>query len=211
MLFRYFQSKAEDIEVITASTGADGVRLGGQVSPDLVLLDLSLGDIDGFEVMRRFKENVLTAKVPVILLTAVAEARDLLRSAAAGLKAEDFIEKDMGPSYILGRTRAVLSRSTAAGKENEWLLERGGLRIDLRNRHVTLDGTSIKLGRRRFELLCALARSRDGMPSPLLQSMIWGSADNPNTLSKTVNRLRKDLLAAGRDPIVSIPGGYKLS
>ena len=86
------------------------------------------------------------------------------------------------------------------------------VRIDLRRREVLVGGAPIKLGPKRFEMLCALARSRAGLSGRMLRALVWGGDAEPlNTVVKTFSRLRRDLLrASGRDLIIPVAGGYKL-
>ncbi len=118
------------------------------ILPDLVLLDLMLPDQDGFEIIRKIRKNPLTAKIPVIMVTARTAEMDLVRGLDSG--ADDYIRKPFSIMELLSRVRALLRRTAEEGSR---LLEVGEIRLD-QERHTVFAGeTPVELTYKEFELL----------------------------------------------------------
>lgn len=100
---------SEDFDVITATNGAEALAAAAAEAPDLVLLDVSMPDLDGFEVMQALRENPATRDIPVIMLTARAQISDKLRGLSSG--ADDYITKPFEPSDLVARVTAALGSS----------------------------------------------------------------------------------------------------
>ena len=198
-------------ESVSASSGREGLALARQRSPDVLLLDLRLRDMTGFEVLKALRQDPATESLPVIVITGESEAADLLSSAAAGFGVSAYLQKPVALAVLAAALKRAVGEPAPAAA-GAWAIERDPLTIDLRRRLVLVAGKPLRLGPRRYETLCALARSKDGLTGKMLRDLVWGLPDEPlNTVAKTVHRLRRDLAAAaGRDLIVPIPGGYKL-
>jgi DNA-binding response OmpR family regulator len=95
-------------DVATAADGAEAVRLAGELSPALAVLDVMMPSLDGFEVTRRLREDPATARIPVILLTARAQEADVQEGFGAG--ADDYLRKPFSPRELSARVQAVLGR-----------------------------------------------------------------------------------------------------
>jgi DNA-binding response OmpR family regulator len=95
-------------DVATAADGAEAVRLAGELSPALAVLDVMMPSLDGFEVTRRLREDPATARIPVILLTARAQEADVQEGFDAG--ADDYLRKPFSPRELSARVQAVLGR-----------------------------------------------------------------------------------------------------
>ncbi len=197
--------------VVSAGKGEDALPIVEHDRPDLVILDLMMPGMDGFETLRHIRER---SRVPVILLTARAGDADKLRGLQSG--ADDYITKPFNPDELVARVVAVLRRSDgAAPAGGTMLLEYSRVQIDLDRRQVTLDGNEIKLSRTEWELLYQLASNAGRvMLHRELLSRIWGPefTNEVQYLRTWVSRLRAKL-----DPddtgelITTFPGvGYRM-
>lgn len=193
----------------TVAEAADGdqaveqVRRGGI---DLVLLDLMLPGIDGFEVCRRLRE---LGPVPVIMITARSD--EAHRVTGLELGADDYVVKPFSPAEVVARVRAVLRR-TATPVDPRRTLRAGPVRIEPAARQVTIDGTAIDLTRLEFDLLAELAANpRVVYTRERLLEKVWGyqSGVGGKTVDVHVANLRRKL---GEEiGIVAVRGvGYKL-
>lgn len=209
--FRFLQR--EGFECLVAEEGGEALLECAKRSPDAVLLDLALGDLNGFVVLRALRSDPRTRAIPIILVTGNAEA-DLLESAGKCAGAFAFLRKPVDLNELAQTLRAALaSCSHAEDGADPDAIVRDSLRVDMKSRRAFVGGILLSIGPRRFDVLCALARSRDGLPESVLRAMVWGGRRvAPNIVAQTVFRLRADLArAGGREMIVSIPGGYKLA
>jgi DNA-binding response OmpR family regulator len=136
----------EGLDVERVATGAAALDAG---PVDLVLLDLGLPDVDGFEVCRQLRAR---SNVPVIVISARGEELD--RVLGLELGADDYVVKPFGFRELLARIRAVSRRTTAAGSAP--IVRVGDLEVDLRARRTTVDGTDVELTRKEFDLLALL-------------------------------------------------------
>ena len=197
-------------EVVTAHDGAAGLRLAVERPPDLVLLDLNLPGMDGFEVCRQLRKTPATAATPVIMLTARIGESD--RVAGLDMGADDYITKPFSPKEALARVRAVLRRfeQGAAGPE---ALADGSLRIDLGSRQVEVAGHALSLTRKEFDLLVELIRQRGRvLTRERLLETVWGY-DYPGetrTVDVHVRRLRQKLGSPIDERVETVVGvGYR--
>jgi two-component system, OmpR family, response regulator ResD len=176
-------------EARTAADGLEAIRMVEERSPDLVVLDVMLPQVDGIRVLRHLRESQGSG-VPVILLTAKGEQDDKLAGLRAG--ADDYVVKPFSPRELVARVDAVLRR-THPPDEEAAPLRFDQLEIDARGRRVTSAGEDVQLSQREFELLHYLAThpgqafSRDE-----LMERVWGAATLGDTSTVTVHvrRLR---------------------
>lgn len=149
--------KKEQFDVHTARTGEDAVTLAVREKPDVILLDLLLPGIDGFEVCRRLKNNPASAQIFIIMLT----GKRLVSEITEGLSlyADDYVTKPFEPAILIARIHAMLRRSTRYHVIEKKRLEYEGLTIDLIAREVNIDGRMIQLNRTEFDLLVLLAQN----------------------------------------------------
>ena len=136
--------------VAAAHTAMTGLQLAVSEHPDVVILDLGLPDLDGREVLRMIRS---VSTVPVIVATARGTEADIVRSLDAG--ADDYVVKPYGGAQLDARIRAVLRRAGEPDAEGPIVV--GGLRVDRRARQAVLDGTTLDLTPREFDLLHYLA------------------------------------------------------
>jgi DNA-binding response OmpR family regulator len=190
VLVRYLRQ--EGFQVGTAADGASALEAFADTEPDLVLLDLMLPRIDGFEVFRRIRVSNGT---PVIMLTARGDETD--RIVGLDLGADDYIGKPFSPREVVARVRAVLRRSGGlAGDGAEDVLRFDGLEIDPRTREVLVDGAPVELTPKEFELLHYLASEPRRVFSRLqLLDALWDVAfdGDPSTVTVHIRRLREKI------------------
>ena len=195
-----------------ASSGAEALDLIASQLPDLVILDLMLPGIDGYEVCRRIREFSL---VPVVMLTAKGDQVDKLRGFELG--ADDYLTKPFAPPELLARVRAVLRRSQqGASAATPSVFRCGDLAVDFVRRRVTVGGDPVKLTPTEFLLLQELALNAGKVLSHAhLLTKVWGPEyrDDREYLWAYVRHLRRKLEADPERParIKSEPGfGYVL-
>jgi DNA-binding response OmpR family regulator len=195
----------------TAATGLDALREVKSALPGLVILDLMLPEMDGLEVCRRLRGDPATAGVPIIMLTARADEVD--RIVGLELGADDYVVKPFSPKELVARARAVLRRARPAASTP--VLRAGTLRLDAARHVVEVDGASVDLTAKEFELLEAFL----GAPGRVLSrehllTRIWGYDRADEIESRTVDvhirRLRAKL-GAEAQRIQTVKGfGYRL-
>ena len=198
--------------VVQARDGEEALRLFAEQSVDLVVLDLMLPKLDGFEVCKQLRAS---SSVPVIMLTARDDEVDKVIGLELG--ADDYITKPFSIREFRSRVRAVLRRSASPRhdpRESE-SIDVDGLRIDPAKRTVEVDGQPVQLTYVEFELLSTLA-SRPGRvySRQMLLEALWGSSDyrDPRTIDVHVRHLREKLESEPSDPryIVTVRGvGYR--
>ena len=137
--------------VASCNAGMPGLEAAVEISPDVVLLDLGLPDIDGLQVLAMLRA---VSDVPVIIITARDDDADVVKALDGG--ADDYVVKPFGVEQVDARLRAVLRRSASTVVEGPLVV--GGLAIDALTRQVSLDGDSVDLSRKEFDLLLALAQ-----------------------------------------------------
>jgi len=184
--------KVDGYEVLTATRGDEALRVLEDEVPDLVVLDVMMPEMDGFETLRRIRQH---SQVPVIMLTARGSDADKLQGLQSG--ADDYVTKPFNPDELEARISAVLRRTAGAGPVGAGrVLRYPGVEIDLERRRVTVDGEEIRLSRTEWELLAQLAGNagRVMMHAELL-SRIWGPEyrDEAHYLRTWVSRLRAKL------------------
>ena len=138
--------------VHSAATGQAGIADLARRSPDIVILDIMLPDIDGFETCRRIRA---TSDVPILMLTAKGEETD--RIVGLELGADDYLPKPFNPRELLARIKAILRRRQGGRSEGDRVLRFGRLEIDPGSRQVRLDGQERPMTSHQFDLLVALA------------------------------------------------------
>jgi DNA-binding response OmpR family regulator len=189
-----------------AADGRAGVRAFFEERPDLVVLDVGLPELDGWQVLGRIRD---LSEVPVLMLTAEGEQVQKVRGLEGG--ADDYVTKPFGSEELVARINALLRRRSRLGSEEE-TLEDGTVRLDGAGRRVEVDGREVVLTPTEFRLLAFLMRNRNQVVSQLqLLEEIWGNADaDPHQVRLYVSYLRRKLGEAGVDPIETVRGfGYR--
>ncbi len=161
--------------------------------PDLVILDLMMPGISGFDVCRELRRDERTASVPIIMLTARGDEVD--RIVGLELGADDYVVKPFSPRELLLRIKAVLKRLTTDGRENQ-TLRKGALQVDLDAHRAYVEGEELQLTATEFKLLADLIRSRGRVRTrDQLLNAVWGYEFDgyARTVDTHVRRLRQKL------------------
>jgi DNA-binding response OmpR family regulator len=178
-------------QAILAPDGLSGLNLLERDSPDLVVLDLMLPDLDGYEVCRRIREY---SQVPIIMLTARAEEAQKVRGLRLG--ADDYITKPFGADELLARVEAVLRRVNPPASATPKGVQTGDLTIDYDQHLVTLRGRDVDLSPIEYRLLQQLALNvgRIVVLEELIRR-VWGPdyVDDPALVHTNIRRLRRKL------------------
>jgi two-component system, OmpR family, KDP operon response regulator KdpE len=198
--------------VLTAGDGEAAVDMAAAEQPDLIVLDLMMPGVDGFEVCKRIREFSL---VPVVMLTARGDQVDKLRGFEVG--ADDYLTKPFSPPELLARVRAVLRRAQQGASSSAPSVVRcGALTIDFVRRRVLVNEELVKLTPTEFQLLQQLALNAGKVLSHTeLLTSVWGPEyrDDRDYLWAYVRHLRRKLEPDAEHPryILSEPGyGYVL-
>jgi two-component system, OmpR family, alkaline phosphatase synthesis response regulator PhoP len=156
-LVRYNLSK-EGYQVICVPSGEDALCAVRQTSFDLILLDLMLPGVDGLEVCRRLRQDLNTARIPVIIITAKSEETDVVVGLELG--ADDYVTKPFSPRVLIARIRSVLRRRQEGNvlEEQAEVLRLRDLHIDLSRHEVFVQGEAVRLTATEFGILLCLAR-----------------------------------------------------
>jgi DNA-binding response OmpR family regulator len=198
--------------VLVASDGQEALQALERHSPDLVVLDLMLPQVDGLEITRLLRAG---GDTPIIMLTARREETDRILGLEMG--ADDYVVKPFSPRELVSRVRAVLRRAGGAPHAGDkgQVLSFDDLRIDPQTRLVEVEGEERSLTATEFDLLWALARHpRQVLNRDQLLDMVWGFNEyvDPSTVTVHVRRLREKIEADPSHPrhVVTVWGvGYK--
>jgi DNA-binding response OmpR family regulator len=197
----------EGYRVEGVSSGNDTLSKMNSIKPSLIVLDLMLPDIDGFEVCREIRKK---SDVPILMLTARKE--DVDKIVGLELGADDYITKPFNPRELVARVKAILRRYKAGLKSGE-AIEVGNLRIDQARREVTVDRQPLRLRTKEFDLLATLAQNlgvvltRDRLLEIVWETDYYGET---RTVDIHINHLR-DKLGDANVSIETVRGiGYKM-
>ena len=211
-LIRYHLAK-EGYDVRITANGGDAVKYAHSMQPDLILLDIMVPQLNGWEVCRRLKQDPETRAVPVIMVTGRVEEGDKVLGFELG--ADDYVTKPFSPRELVARVRAVARRGKQLDRTAAHRLKVGDLQIDRRRFEVTMRGVVVELTRKEFELLAALV----GSPGRVfgreeLLDLVWGREGfvEPRTVDVHLARLRAKFTTAKLPPpeIETVRGvGYR--
>src|SRR4030088_2768195 len=196
-LLRHNPAK-EGHDVVVAATGAEAVKQAHEAHPDLVLLDIMVPQLNGWEICRRLKQDAETRAIPVIMVSGRVEEGDKVLGFEMG--ADDYVTKPFSPRELVARIRAVVRRGKGAeAAERKHHLKAGDLEIDRHRFEVTIKGQQVDLTPKEFELLATLV----GTPGRVfgreeLLDLVWGEDGfvEPRTVDVHVARLRAKFTAA---------------
>lgn len=151
-----YNLKREGYDVVTSTSGEDGLEKIEKTKPNLVVLDLMLPEVDGIELCRKLKSDPVTQGIPVIMVTAKGEESDVVLGLGVG--ADDYVTKPFSPRELTARVKAVLRRSKARGEtDRRERLSFEGVVIDPQRHEVRVDDEAIVLTATEFRLLHFLA------------------------------------------------------
>ncbi len=178
-------------EVIKAYRAEDGLRKAYRTHPDLVLLDIMMPEMDGWEVCRRLRE---LSDVPIIFLTARSEIRDVVKGLEMG--ADDYVVKPYDNDELVARVRAHLRRAPAPSISEELVFDGGDFRVNFLNREVRVRGRPVHLTPKEFNLLGVLVRKAGRVITRQeLVTEAWGPeyADAIDSLKLYIHYLRQKI------------------
>ena len=209
-LVAYHLAKA-GYRVSTAASGAEALEAARAERPALVVLDLMLPAMSGFDVLEQLRLSEATRDVAVLMLTARREEPDRIHGLSLG--ADDYLTKPFSPQELVLRVGAILRRMSAAGSGGGDILTIGPIRIDRAAHRVAVDGQEVELTPTEFKLLLTLVERRGRVHGrALLLDTVWDAAPDIQTLTVDmhIQRLRAKLGPAG-DLIETVRGfGYRL-
>lgn len=205
-----YNLEREGYDAFAVPNGEEALEHLQRFRADLVVLDIMLPKMDGFEVCRRIRQDPRLGRLPIIMLTAKGEEVD--RVVGFELGADDYMVKPFSPRELALRIKAVLRRRSS-GPEKKELLKAGGLVVDLEKHTVTASKRPVELTPMEFKLLATLiGRSGRVQSREQLLTDVWDVAADVDTrtIDTHVKRLREKLGKAG-DLIETVRGlGYKL-
>ena len=201
-----FNLQRTGYDTLEAYDGEAGLAVAREKKPDLILLDVMMPKMMGFDVCRALRAE--GDNVPVIILTAREEEEDKILGLEIG--ADDYITKPFSVREVLARVRSVLRRTSAARAESE-SIRFEGLEIDLRRKVCTLDGKELQLTKKEFEILALLLSNRGVIFSrEEILRRIW--SDEVIVLDRTVDvnitRLRRKVGPYGEHIVTRLGYGY---
>jgi DNA-binding response OmpR family regulator len=179
----------EGYKVLTAIDGEAAIQSALQAHPDLVVLDLMLPKINGYEVCRFLRQEKITS--PILMLTAKGQEGDIVLGLKLG--ADDYVTKPFSIKEVLARAEALLRRTRNTGSE---IYKFGDCRLDCDARTLMRGGTEIALSPKEFELLRFLAsRAGQALSRDLIMNSVWGydAAVTPRSIDRFVNALRNKI------------------
>lgn len=182
----------DGFQVVEANRGMKAINLIRERIPDLVLLDVMMPDLDGFEVLQMIRES---HQVPVIMLTAKGEEDDKVKGLELG--ADDYVTKPFSPRELVSRVKAVLRRNDQGGTSRDGAIDVDDhLKIDFGRREVWLDGELVKLRPTEYRLLYHLVQNAGWVLTyDQILAKVWGYEyrDEPHYVRLYVNYLRQKL------------------
>ncbi|OGO15761.1 MAG: DNA-binding response regulator, partial [Chloroflexi bacterium RBG_16_48_8] len=189
----------DGFEVTEAASGTAALEVMRDILPDLILLDVMMPDLDGFETLELVRE---ISNVPIIMLTAKGEEDDRVRGLELG--ADDYITKPFSPRELVSRVRAVLRRTEMSGEPVHELIEIDErLKIDFDRREVWVEGELVKLRPTEYRLLYHLIQNAGWVvPHEQLLAKVWGYEyrDETHYLRLYINYLRQKLEKDASNP-----------
>lgn len=191
----------EGFEVARAFDGEEAVEKAVSGKPDLILLDVMLPKMDGYEVIRKIRR---TCEIPVIFVTARDETFDMVNGLNSG--ADDYVTKPFKMEALIARINAVLRRTKKAESQKSVVYENGGIRMVADEMKVTFDGVSIELSKNEFLLLKFFLENKDKILSRNeIINRVWGEDIyiEENSVDVYVGHLRR---LFGQESIKSVRG-----
>lgn len=203
-----YNLKEEGYETVSALNGEQGIVLAGKERPDLIILDIMLPIIDGFEVCRTLKNDDRVSHIPIIILSAKSQETDKVVGLELG--ADDYVTKPFSPRELIARIRAIMRRG--AEQQLSGIVKKGDMIIDSAKYKVMVGGEEIALTTTEFKLLEYMAR-RPGVVLSRYQILDAVSGDDTVVCDRTVDAHVKSLrrkLGTAKDYIETVRGaGYR--
>lgn len=184
--------ESKGFETVTAPDGTAALRAAYQTHPDLILLDIMMPGMSGFEVCRRLREMT---EVPIIFLTAKGAIEDVVRGFSLG--ADDYVVKPYSQSELLGRINACLRRmDSSSDKKVEALFPDPSVMLDCKRRELMIKDRIVYLNPKEFEVLRLLLRHAGKvLSSDVILSQVWGPerVGDPDLVKQYIYRLRRKI------------------
>lgn len=202
-------------EVLTANNGIDAVKIAKAEKPSLLLLDLMLPGIDGFDVCKEIKINNEMKNTSIVMLTAKGEELDKILGLELG--ADDYITKPFSVRELLARVKAVLRRTNSFNDPEEEIYDSQSLKVDFERHEVSVNGEKVDLTLKEFELLQILIKNKGKiLKRETLLDKIWGYEyiGETRTVDVHIRYLRKKIEEDDKNPrfIETIRGvGYRFN
>ncbi len=204
--------KFEGYETAAADTGERGITLAADLHPDLIILDLMLPDINGYQVCEQVRRR--DKVVPILILSARSLENDIIRGLEAG--ADDYVTKPFSIGELLARVRAIFRRFSTLSRIESTIVEIGDATIDVENNSVTMNGKQTLLSFYETAIVQLLAEHRGQVVTrdDILDN-VWGFDANPTnrTIDNFIMKLRRKVEPNPASPtyILTVYGhGYKL-
>jgi DNA-binding response OmpR family regulator len=201
----------EGFQVIAAYNGQEGLRAVTEARPDLVILDLTLPGLDGFELCRRIRQQPETARLPILVLSGRTEEVDKVVMLELG--ADDYVTKPFHTKELVARVKTLLRRVSTPSLPQ--VLRVGTLEVDLERYTVSVGGQPISLTAKEFELLKALLEAKERtLTRAFLLERVWEYGEELEIETRTVDvhirSLRKKLGSEGARILTVRNVGYRL-
>ena len=202
-------------EVLTANNGIDAVKIAKAEKPSLILLDLMLPGLDGFDVCKEIKKDKDMKNTSIIMLTAKGEELDKILGLELG--ADDYITKPFSVRELLARVKAVLRRTAVFNEEESDIYESKSLKVDFERHEVIVNDSKVDLTLKEFELLQILIKNKGKiLKRETLLDKIWGYEyiGETRTVDVHIRYLRKKIEEDDKNPkfIETIRGvGYRFN
>lgn len=198
-----------DFRVLPAANGATALKLAYQEHPDLVLLDVMLPGMDGWEICARLREM---SNVPIVMVTAKSGEGDKLRGFKLGV--DDYVTKPFSFAELAARVQAVLGRASSPAESGYAIY--GNIKLDMKRYQALIDDRALDLTPTEFRLLAALVRRKGEVaPERELAQEVWGETrpEDPSVVRRYVLMLRRKLEVDPSQPrvLLTVRGfGYRL-
>ena len=208
-LVRY-NLEEEGFRVLTVLSGMEGLEKARKSKVDLILLDLMLPEIDGYEICKILKQNSKTHAIPIIMLTAKSEESDKILGLELG--ADDYVAKPFSPRELVARVKAVLRRMRQRRETKS--IKAGILELDGEKHQVTLKGKPLELTSKEYGLLAVLMEAEGRLLSrDALLEQVWGYDSSVKIETRTVDmhvgQLRKKLKSEAARLVTVKSAGYR--
>ncbi|WP_321994979.1 response regulator transcription factor [Clostridium butyricum] len=210
-----FNLKNSGYETFIATDGIEAVRMAKEEKPNLILLDLMIPGMDGFDVCKEIKKDKEMKNTSIIMLTAKGEELDKILGLELG--ADDYITKPFSVRELLARVKAVLRRTASFNVEENDIYESKNLKVDFERHEVKIQGNKVDLTLKEFELLQILIKNKGKiLKREMLLDKIWGYEyiGETRTVDVHIRYLRKKIEEDDKNPkfIETIRGvGYRFN
>ncbi len=202
----------ENFQTLTANNGESALKVFEKDTPDLVLLDIMMPDMNGYTVCQHIREF---SNIPIIMVTAMGDDKQKVEGLDIG--ADDYVTKPFSASELAARVRALLRRTGSQEKQSNSVFHYKDLTIDYGSNRVSMNGNELILTSTEYRLLSYISQNSGRVVTPdQLLNKVWGEAylGTPHLLQVNIARLRKKLGDDAKNPtyILTRPGiGYIMS